>query len=195
MRKILLSMAIMATVMGGARAEDRDATRDYYVGFRVAPSNMAMRMEHQSTHANPVALGFMIGHQFNKNVRMDFEVDHMGGENRDGFARASASTAMANIYWNSGRTDTGMPMLYFGVGMGISSLDFNLDGVGRAENNTAFAYQVAMGLDIELNDRLGADIGIRFRSLGDVMHEFGNSNRHWTDFYVRQLYAGMKFKF
>jgi len=206
MKKLFAALAALSIVLSPAlAADDSDAAvaaaarRDYYVGFRVAKTGLNLTTEdadgtdYGDRFVWPIGLGAVVGHRFNKNVRMDLEFDYMNGATRDESMRMRTTSALANIYWVYNiRAD--YVQSYLGAGLGVANLRAKSDAYGDAAANWMFSYQIAVGFNLMLNEYLNVDVGGRFKDLGYAKHQSAAPDKFYTDVFAWQLYAGMVFK-
>jgi len=207
MKKLFAALAVaVSIVVSPALAADSDASdaassrRDYYVGFRVAKTGLNLATEEATSNTEwddrwvwPIGLGGVIGHRFNKNVRMDLEFDYMNAATRDESMKIRATSALTNIYWVYNiRAD--YVQSYLGAGLGVANLRAKADApLGNAAADWMFGYQIAVGFNLMLNEYLNVDVGARYKDLGYAKHQSAPL-KFYTDAFAWQLYAGMVFK-
>ena len=171
----------------------------FYAGIRISNTALRLSTEYRNNwgdkrrdnrHVLPIGFGVIVGHRFNENIRMDIEIDYMTGENRGNTDRATVNTNMVNLYYNWRRARNNIHP-YLGIGVGAANISIDSSDYGRTSRHFNFAYQFVTGLEFNLNEHLSADIGARYRRMGDARHDAGN----WTDISAWQLFFGIKTKF
>jgi opacity protein-like surface antigen len=210
---VALSMLVLAAVP--AQAEDM-AFKPYISVF--AGKGLLDPVDTSKLGAIPYSflsetgylLGGAIGLQVSDHLRAEIEVSHgvNPGEGYIFFANAvkpatgtfSTTYLLANI-WLDIPTDTSFtPYVGGGLGAGWASgdLTFNSNGFGYADNvsGAALAYQVGVGVKLNVSENVSLDVGYRFKGIGST--DFGD--RHGGVYYGGKMAShivqvGLTYKF
>ena len=104
---------------------------------------------------NSGVIGGGVGYQFNDNLRTDLRVDYAGIGNDD----ASLTTALGNVYFDIPTQTMFTPYIGGGLGYGWAT--------GKGDDTNGVAFGVMAGVEVNLTDKLSADVGYRYRQIFD----------------------------
>jgi outer membrane protein OmpA-like peptidoglycan-associated protein len=110
-----------------------------------------------------------IGYAYSNGFRLEGELAYRNNAIEDSDVDVSATSAMANLYYDFNRGGRFEP--YIGIGVGYGQVDVDLAAL---DDDSGFAYQALAGVAIGLTERLDLDVGYRYFAIPDL--DFGNAN-------------------
>lgn len=141
-------------------------------GFSVAGVPLKLDASH-STSGWSVGAG--VGYRLTSFLRAEASVDYLSlGSARLAFAdfNASATVALASLYWDVATFSGITPYLSAGAGFAIDTVDVPA-ALGSAGNAWEFAWSVGAGVSYALNTSISFDLGYRYVSLGSPSYAGG----------------------
>jgi opacity protein-like surface antigen len=132
--------------------------------------------------------------------------------NGSDFTAIQGDLELHNFMFNAiAKYPTGKIHPYAGVGFGISYFDFSETSTARIEgvdsstrsstDDTAFAWQILVGVDIDLTNKLSLDIGWRYFDTESDNDDHGDEHHHdhhrdpTMEYKTSMVTLGLKYKF
>lgn len=154
-------------------------------------------------------LGIAVGTHVFENLRGEVELSfgrvEASSVSEDGFPEINAQGPLSTTYllgnlWYELDTGSGFtPYLGGGIGAGYATGDvtFGAASYGYGPGGIGFAYQLGVGVTVDVADNIALDVGYRYKSILDIdfedndgggVYEGGDVNSHVVQ-------AGLKFSF
>lgn len=171
--KALLGLSLMAGFTSTAAL-----AADYSAEPVVSASNFYIRgdigwswLDTESDSGSVAVLGGGVGYKFNDNLRSDLRVDYAGVGNDD----HDFGTVLGNVYFDIPTQTMLTPYVGAGVGYGWSN--------NHGDNESGVGYALMAGVEVNLTDKLSADVGYRFRQIIS------------SETYDNEVLAGLRYSF
>ena len=214
-------MAATAAVTAAAMAMPAQATRaGWYVGLQgglnEAEDASTITSNNPGASANPqvfdaeydtgnlfgTTLGYLFANGWRPEVSFtlrnnDFEsTDIIGGGNTAANGEVENTSLLANLWYNTRAGETVQP--YFGLGFGANKVSLenfsNNPGGNYSADDTVFAGQAGVGMQVALGARANLDLGYRYLMSEDP--ELSNSNtRYDTEYSAHSLLLAFNYVF
>ena len=184
---------------------DDNAEKKYFVGLRWH-KNAAMSFDFQYASGGNVesrdkqsGIGFNFGQKVNDYFKYEFETsitstEFMWSDERDTY---TVWANMLNGYLGKKFSNGIEP--YIGVGFGFSGINSVLDiyayNLYIQDFEFDFSWQVMIGANFEINNRLDVNAGMKYHDYGTVNHNYMNMKVAHTDITAVGFYAGAVYKF
>jgi opacity protein-like surface antigen len=148
-----------------------------------------------------------IGHAYGNGFRTEIELGYrtndfdeikgtgfFAGERASLNGDVSAFSLMVNGYYDLATTGRITPFVGGGLGFARVALD-NSDFFGIDDNDTVFAYQLAIGGSINLNPQLNLDLQYRFLGTSDPEFRDDEGFKWKTEYTTHNLMVGLRYSF
>lgn len=169
--------------------------RDNYVGMRLHKNdNIAFRLETQENTGTTVrddgfGVGLYIGNRLTNHVKIEFETLYNGG-NQEKYGKDFSFNIwsnMLNVYVYQQIEGAVEP--YIGLGIGVSGIWGNIDGLYNTSNETAdMSWSAMIGVNFALNNRVDLNLGLKYQNYGDLDIGDASTEIDGTEFYISAAY-------
>ena len=200
-------VGIVAAVLmtGIAQAEEGKP----YVGFSAGAAIMddstltdTFGDSAEASYSTGLSLSGVVGYAFTSGLRLEGEVNYRqadmdklsaGGASADISCDVSSVAVMANAYYDFRNSSSFTP--YLGFGVGFANIDAGKGTGGgfllwESDDDTVFAYQLAVGAGIDLSRQLTLDLGYRYFTTQDPEFELVKA-----DYSSHNLMVGLRYRF
>ena len=139
------------------------------------------------------ALGDALGNGMRVEMELGYRVNDLNRIAVDGYGTTRAGgnlktiSLMGNAYYDFLNAGPFRP--FIGVGAGVADIEADIDLVGT-EDDTVFAYQIAAGGSLAVNDRLSIDVQYRYFATEDP-----NFDGLKAEYATHNLFFGLRFNF
>ncbi len=174
--------------------------RDNYVGFRIQKNEhieFDYEIEHglnTNVHDDNFGLNLMVGNRLTDYVKIEFETAYTGAEfsKYDINFDYSIWSNMMNVYMF--REFDGAVAPYAGIGLGFATIWSDVSGV-KSDTHFDLTWQVMLGVNFALNERIDLNVGVKYQNYGKVEHELKKGDNASTTIDATALYFGAAYKF
>lgn len=166
--KRIVPAMVLASVMAGAAAGLAWAADGWYgridAGYSVdgAVETDNGDFDFDNDWSGHVGLGYA----FKNGFRLEGEGAYRQNEFSDIDGDATATAAMANVYYDFNRDGAVRP--YVGAGVGGAKVEVESPLVSFDDGDTVVAYQGMAGIEVPLSRRASLDVGYRYFSAPDI---------------------------
>lgn len=196
MKKIITAVLSILALPAFANGYDYNSTqRDNYVGMRLHKNNnIAFRLETSEDTGTTVrddgfGIGLYVGNRLTNHVKIEFETLYNGGSQEKygkdfGF---NIWSNMLNVYLYQQIEGAVEP--YAGLGIGVSGIWGNIDGLRNISNETAdMSWSAMIGVNFALNSRIDLNLGLKYQNYGDLELGGASTEIDGTEFYISAAY-------
>lgn len=177
--------------------------RDNYVGFRIHKNeSLALKYDindggNTTVRKDNFGFGAVVGNKLTSNVKIEFETAYTGvsERKRNNDFDFDIWSNMLNVYLFKEFDNVVAP--YAGLGLGFASIWGDVSApVGRM-SDTVFdlSYQMMVGVNFALNERVDLNIGLKYQYYGEVEHRLNETEYAVTDVDATEVYFGAVYKF
>lgn len=201
-------MKKIAILCGGllcypALASDFTGSRDNYVGLRIHKNeNLSITYDVYGgddidIRRDNFGIGAVIGNRLSDNVKIEFETSYTGAsqtkKNTD--FDFDVWSNMFNMYLFQEFSGAISP--YAGLGVGFAAIWGDIDAPMYHVTDTTFdlTYQIMLGVNFALNDRIDFNLGAKYQYYGDIEHTLHGNELATTDISGTAVYFGATYKF
>lgn len=178
-------------------------TRDNYVGLRIH-KNESLSLKYNinsggntTVRKDNFGFGAIVGNKLTSNVKIEFETAYTGvsKNKRNNEFDFDIWSNMLNVYLFKEYENVVAP--YAGVGLGFASIwgDVNSPAGRMSDNVFDLSYQLMVGINFALNDRVDLNVGLKYQYYGEVEHQLHNTEYAVTDVDATEVYFGVAYKF
>lgn len=177
--------------------------RDNYVGLRIHKNeSLALKYNvnnggNTTLRKDNFGLGAIIGNKLTSNVKIEFETTYTGisktKRNKD--FDFDIWSNMLNIYLFKEYDTVVAP--YAGFGLGFAGIWGNVNTPTKNLSDSVFdlSYQLMVGVNFALNERVDLNIGLKYQYYGEVEHKVHGKEFAVTDVDATEVYFGAAYKF
>ncbi len=174
--------------------------RDNYVGLRIQ-KNERIAFDYAvdggmntTVREDNFAFGLTLGNKLTDFIKIEYETAYMGTD----FSKRgidfdySIWSNMLNVYMFQEFGGAVAP--YAGIGVGLAGIWADVSGL---DSNTYFdlTWQVMLGVNFALNDRVDLNLGVKYQNYGKVEHESDSGAKATTTIDATAVYLGAAYKF
>lgn len=216
MKKLFILFALLITIPGWANENTVPADtittagaerpkRDNYVGIRLH-KNEHIDFDYENRAGRHLELlddtfggGIVIGNRLSDHVKLEFETSYTSAQFN--FTNETDThklwSNMLNMYLFQEFSGAVAP--YAGVGVGVTGIWSNMDAhaAGVQIKDTAFdmSWQLMLGINFALNDRIDLNLGVKYQKYGTIEHTNSNVVISTTDIDATEFYISGVYKF
>lgn len=142
-------------------------------------------------------MGAIIGNRLSDNISVEFESSYTGTEHK--YSTTSFNydvwANMFNVYLFHEFSDAIAP--YAGLGIGFASIWGDIHTPYATLSDSAFdlSYQVMLGVNFALNNRIDLNLGIKYQYYGEIEHKLHGNEFATTTASATEFYFGAAYKF
>ncbi len=177
--------------------------RDNYVGFRIHKNeSLALKYDindggNTTVRKDNFGFGAIVGNKLTSNVKIEFETAYTGVSEykRNNKFDFDIWSNMLNVYLFKEFDNVVAP--YAGLGLGFASIWGDVTAPAGRMSDTVFdlSYQMMVGVNFALNERMDLNIGLKYQYYGEVEHKLDNTEYAVTDVDATEVYFGVAYKF
>ena len=176
-----------------------DARHETYAGFRIH-KNENIAFEYDVHGASDTTLrrdnfgiGGIIGNRLSDHVAIEFETSYTGAKNNS--FDYDIWSNMFNMYLFQEFSDAIAP--YAGLGIGFASIwgDIDMPGANFSDSTFDWSYQIRLGVNFALNDRVDINLGVKYQYYGEIEHKLHGNEYATTTATATEFYFGGAYKF
>lgn len=142
-------------------------------------------------------IGAIIGNRLSDNVSVEFESSYTGTERKYNTTSFNYDVwaNMFNVYLFQEFSDAIAP--YAGLGIGFASIwgDINTPYATLSDSTFDLSYQVMLGVNFALNNRIDLNLGIKYQYYGEIEHKLHGNEFATTTVSATEFYFGAAYKF
>ena len=185
MKKILALATILLPFTSFA-----DSTRNTFIGISV-PVNSVIESA-SAVNNNLIGFNAFVGVNPTNDFKFDAELS-LSGYPKMGIQRFLPASFMGNMYLRHEFFKGFVPYVGGGIGLGyLGTTELPTKGY---VSGMSFAYQVKLGVNFELSDKLDLIMGVKYKDYGNLKIAFGSKNETVVNLYETAVSTGFVYKF
>ena len=201
---IVFSLLFVAPVFANDYyGADFDSQRDTYAGFRIH-KNESLSLKYDAEgiggfklREDNFGIGAVAGNRLSDNVKVEFETAYNGMKeaNHNTTLSVDVWANMFNVYLF--RQFDGAIEPYAGLGIGFAAIwgSVNAPYANLSDSVFDLSYQIMLGVNFALNDRVDLNLGVKYQYYGEIEHKKNGAEFATTDVSATEFYFGAAYKF
>lgn len=183
--------------------ETHKPRRDNYAGFRIHKNErIAFKYDlhdggNSTIRKDNWGFGAVVGNRLSDHVKIEFETSYTGAEKskRGTDYNYDVWANMLNVYLFQEYAGAIAP--YAGLGVGFATIWGDVDAPYGHMSDSVFdlSYQIMLGVNFALNDRIDLNLGVKYQYYGELEHELHDKEFAITDVDATEFYFGAVYKF
>ena len=182
---------------------DYNEQKDTYVGIRIHKNeSLSLKYEAEGIDGfrlreDNFGIGVVAGNRLSDNVKVEFETAYNGMKELGNNTTLSVDvwTNMFNVYMFQQFDGAVEP--YAGLGIGFAAIwgSVNAPYVALSDSVFDLSFQIMLGVNFALNDRVDLNLGLKYQYYGEVEFKQNNAEVATIDVDGTEFYFGAVYKF
>ena len=182
---------------------DYNEQKDTYVGIRIHKNeSLSLKYEAEGIDGfrlreDNFGIGAVAGNRLSDNVKVEFETAYNGMKELGNNTTLSVDVwaNMFNVYMFQQFDGAVEP--YAGLGIGFAAIwgSVNAPYVALSDSVFDLSFQIMLGVNFALNDRVDLNLGLKYQYYGEVEFKQNNAEVATIDIDGTEFYFGAVYKF
>lgn len=182
---------------------DYNEQKDTYVGIRIHKNeSLSLKYEAEGVDGfrlreDNFGIGAVAGNRLSDNVKVEFETAYNGMKELGNNTTLSVDVwaNMFNVYMFQQFDGAVEP--YAGLGIGFAAIwgSVNAPYVALSDSVFDLSFQIMLGVNFALNDRVDLNLGLKYQYYGEVEFKQNNAEVATIDVDGTEFYFGAVYKF
>lgn len=182
---------------------DYNEQKDTYVGIRIHKNeSLSLKYEAEGIDGfrlreDNFGIGAVAGNRLSDNVKVEFETAYNGMKELGNNTTLSVDVwaNMFNVYMFQQFDGAVEP--YAGLGLGFAAIwgSVNAPYVALSDSVFDLSFQIMLGVNFALNDRVDLNLGLKYQYYGEVEFKQNNAEVATIDVDGTEFYFGAVYKF